>query len=175
MKIKSSCLSKDLKSLENPDDVLGGNIQSSRQMQYELDSLLTHLKYVKLKELHVVYLSAKEEIGSQVEIDHVITLTSRKEADVLDAVTLEKASEQISSQEGTTFIKDTILTRKEIISEESTSFSKLVDSLRSYLKTENLGNIKPAKAFLKLVNAAKSSSRDNIVKVLQSKKNKEIL
>lgn len=58
---------------------------------------------------------------------------------------------------------------------EKRLFSKEIGAMRDGLKTNNLGTVKSAKAFLPIFKAAKSSNTEEISKALGSKKNEKIL
>nr|CAD7450319.1 unnamed protein product [Timema bartmani] len=52
---------------------------------------------------------------------------------------------------------------------------KLVKENREHLRNENLGITRSAAAFIRLLNAARGAKKEEIVKVLKSSKNKEII
>lgn len=94
----------------------------------------------------------------------------------IQAENIEGAISKIESSENTEYVKDSLLTKVENrVSQRTSDFAKSVNNLRQFLKTEHLGSIKPTKAALRLVNLAKTSSAEDIVKALTQKKNKDIL
>lgn len=122
-----------------------------------------------------MYFLLTKNIGGLLETEQTLALINRDSVQAITENTIEEAVDHVAKTENINFIKDTLLTVNEQVSENQASFTKQVDSFRSYLKAKHLGNVKPVKAFVKLVNAGKKANREDILKALQSKKNKDIL
>lgn len=141
-----------------------------------MDATLPHLKYIKSKEFHVVYMTAKEEIGSQIEIDQSLAFLSSGTVEAVEADSVENAVDKIEMLEKVNFVRDTLLIKMDYMeTEKKANFGKSVKNLREYLKSQGLGTLKPTKAFLKLITIARSSDKEDILKALTQKKNKDIL
>lgn len=176
MKTKTDCTSDDLENRKEEDAILGTKRFSSSFTEFKLDSTSSRLKFVKSKELHKIFFSAREEIGSQIEVEQLLVYLKSGNVEKNEASTFESAVMKIETSEKVTFVKDSLLTETEnVVSDINSDFSKTVKRLKGSLKTENLGTLKPNKAFLKLVDVARISSREEISKVLSQKKNKDIL
>lgn len=176
LKTKTDCVSRDLPYLKNPDDILGTRVQSLRRAEYEFDEGNSRLISARSKETHAMYLTAKEEIGSFVETTQVLDFLRSEPVETVAGKDLDAALEIISQAEGVTFTQESLLTEREPLAlEDVVTFSKRVDQLRDHLKTQNMGTLKPAKAFLLLVQTGRGASKEDILKALESKKNKQIL
>ncbi|CAG9812767.1 unnamed protein product [Phaedon cochleariae] len=174
-KTKTECESKDFRYIKNSNEILGIEVVSSRQTEYELDSSFTHLKSINSKETHMIYLMIKAELGNYVESEQILSILERTIITPLNSENIDQAIEKIASTEGLTFTQETLLTENEPSSDDLISFTKKVENLRNHLKPESIGTLKSAKIFIELVNAARSANKDEISKVLSSKKNKQIL
>ncbi|CAH1977992.1 unnamed protein product [Acanthoscelides obtectus] len=175
VKTKSNCTSDDFYRVNNPHEFLRVNRNSFITVEYEADSSKTYLNSIVARENHVMYLPIKEDIACRVKSEQILSYVSSEKIRILEASTVEEAIESISKTEGLIFTQETLLTERESLDEETHSFTKQVDSLRGYLDAKDLGSLKPAKAFIKLVTTARRASKDDISKALSSKKNKGIL
>lgn len=175
LKVKSDCVSEDFQYIRNPDEILKVQVDSSRHVEYELDASNPYFKEIKSKETHSSKLSMNEGIGSRVEAELTLRFQTYGKVDILKQDTVEAAVQKIEKSEGVTFTRETLLTEEEVAADDKVTFTKLVSSLRDYLKSENTGKLNQAKAFLKLLKTARSSSKEDIAKSLSSSKNKEIL
>lgn len=174
IKTKADCSSEDLDNFKEKDEILGIKRIFSSLTQYKFDdSIITN---IKSREFNLVYFSAKEEIGSKIDVEHSLLFLNKENIETVEAQTIEDAITKIEAIEKIEFIKDTLLTKFEnTFVEKHGEFGKTVKNLKEFLKTSNLGKLKPIKAFLKLVNVAKSSTKEEISKALSQKKNKDIL
>lgn len=176
LKTKTDCVSEDFPYVRNPDEILGTKVQSQRRAEYKFDDSNSRLTSVIAKETHEMYLAAKEEIGSYVETTQVLEYLQSEPVEGIAGKDLDAVVEVISQSEGVTFTQESLLTDREPVApEEVISFPKEVGNLRDQLKSQNVGTLKPAKAFLSLVNTGRSASKDEILKTLESNKNKKIL
>ncbi|XP_018566345.1 microsomal triglyceride transfer protein large subunit [Anoplophora glabripennis] len=176
LKTKTDCLSQDFPYIRNPDEILGTKVHSSRQTEFEFDITNSYLKSARTKETHEIFLAAKEEIGSYVEASQILNFVKSEPSQTVTGEDIDTVIEKISQSDGVIFTQESLLTERESVALEAViSFSKQIDNLRDYLKSQNLGILKPAKAFLLLVNTGRSSTRQDILKALESNKNKKIL
>nr|CAI5840522.1 unnamed protein product [Callosobruchus analis] len=174
-KMKSNCSSDDFYSTSNSHEFLSVSTKSSRNIEYEADPTNTYLKSIVSTESHVMFLPIKEDIACRVKSEQIFSHVSSEKIGILESNTVEEAIEVISKTDGLIFTQETLLTERESLDEGSSKFSKQVETLRGYLEAKDLGSLKPAKAFIKLVAVARRASKDDISKALTSKKNKEIL
>nr|CAD7461843.1 unnamed protein product [Timema tahoe] len=91
--------------------------------------------------------------------------------------TVEAAVKELEVTSGQTLKKQILVTEREPLhcTEECPSLVKLVKENREHLINENLGITRSAAAFIRLLNAARGAKKEEIVKVLKSSKNKEII
>ncbi|RZC38190.1 microsomal triglyceride transfer protein large subunit [Asbolus verrucosus] len=171
-KIKTNCVSSDLPFRKTKDAILDTIITSSRHVTYELDPRLDRIKAIYAKETHQMFLAAKEDLGSLIEADQILTHTKTEKTKIIRGPSLEAVLELISG--GHT--QESLLTEKEeIVNEEVKTFPNVVNDNRENLTPKNLGGLSSARAFLRLLEAARKATRDEISKVLGSKKNQKIL
>ncbi|KAJ3658869.1 hypothetical protein Zmor_010585 [Zophobas morio] len=171
-KTKTRCLSPDLPFVRTPDSLLDVIVSSTRQTTYELDPQLTHFQTIYGKETHRMIPSVKEDIGSMVHADQILNFVKKEKTDTLRGPSLEEVLELVMNGHE----EDTLLTEKEDIGgEERKTFPNIVNELRDNLAEKNLGSLVSAKAFLKILEVARKASKEEVSKVLGSKKNQKIL
>lgn len=174
LKTITECNSDDLEPLKENDHILGVKGIFSSTTRYQKDA--THINSISSKEFHSLALSVKEEIGSQIEVDNQLVLLRSDTTDSSQEDSIENAVNKIESIEKISFVKETLLTRSENLgSVKSVDFTKSVKSLKDFLKTKELGTLRATKSFIKLINIAKKSNKEDISKALSQKKNKDIL
>ncbi|KAG5874385.1 hypothetical protein JTB14_000685 [Gonioctena quinquepunctata] len=140
-KTKTACESEDFPFVENPNKMLGVELNPSDKLNM-----------------------------------NSIPPTQKSEANTFEGATVEEVIDNISRNIRITFTQETLLTERESVPEEEViNLPKQVESLRNLLKTQDLGSLKPAKAFLELVKTARSATAAEIKKTLSSKKNKQII
>ncbi|CAG9832555.1 unnamed protein product [Diabrotica balteata] len=175
-KIKTNCKSDDLPYTQNKHNMLGVEVESSRITEYELGSNAFEIKSITSKDSHIAYLAAREEMGNHIESEQTITLTDTSTSKSFEGINIEEVVEKIGKTSGISFNQETLLTEKEpVTSEEIISFTKTIENLRNQLKNENIGTLKQAKAHIEAVNAGRLAKKEDILKALSSKKNKNIL
>ncbi|EFA08014.1 microsomal triacylglycerol transfer protein [Tribolium castaneum] len=168
-KTKTNCISSDLPFVKTAHPILDVLVASSRQVTYELDPKLTHIKAIYAKESHSMVLSVKEDIGSVIEADQILNHVKNEKTGPLQGATLESVVDSVSQG----YTEDTLQLQKEENDDDGKTFPNLVNELRDNIS--NLGNLLSAKSFLRLLDAARKATKDEIVKVLGSKKNQKIL
>lgn len=160
--------------LKENDHILGVKGIFSSTIRYQKDA--THINSINSKEFHSLALSVKEEIGSKIEVDNQLMLLRSDTIESSQEDSIENAISEIESVEKVTFVKETLLTRSENLgSEKTVDFTRSVKSLKDFLKTKELGTLRATKSFIKLINIAKKSNKEDISKALSQKKNKDIL
>lgn len=175
-KTSSECKSEDLDPLKEGDEILGTKRTSSGTTVYKKEESASHFSFIVSKEYQSIWLSAKREIGSVIEIDKSLSLISANSIEGIEAENVQDAIGKVETLEKVTFVRDTLLTKPENIApEQGTDFVKSVKNSKDFLKTEYLGTLKPIKSFVKLINLGRRSNKEEISKVLNQKKNKDIL
>ncbi|CAG2060919.1 unnamed protein product, partial [Timema podura] len=133
---------------------------------------------VKMHETHDMSVVLRQEIGSRVTSLQEITLTDSPVTMLpVAGDTVEAAVKELEVTSGQTLKKQILVTEREPLhcTEECPSLVKLVKENREHLRNENLGITRSAAAFIRLLNAARGAKKEEIVKVLKSSKNKEII
>lgn len=176
-KVKSNCDYDDLENLRHEDKILGTNILSTRATDYKKDDSGKLLKTIVSRESHRISVNAKQELGSIINSEQFLSYEQAHNCDIIKAESLEKAIEQLIHHRNLNMVEETLVTGLEGLSKSNgkQQFSKEVNLLRDSLKTEYLGTLKSAKAFLTLLAEARTSSTEDISKSLSSKKNLKIL
>lgn len=175
-KTSSECSSEDLDPLKEGDEILGAKRISSDTTVYKKEESTSYFSIIRSKEYQSIWLSAKREIGSVLEIDKSLSLISANSIEGFEADNIQDAIGKVETFEKVTFVRENLLTKPENIeSEPSTDFVKSVKNSKDFLKTEYLGTLKPIKSFVKLINLGRRSNKEEISKVLTQKKNKDIL
>ncbi|GJQ73200.1 hypothetical protein Trydic_g13582 [Trypoxylus dichotomus] len=174
-KSKESCRNTDLPYISTPDFVLSTTIQSKREAFYELDAEISHVLKVKASEEHVVFLTAKEDIGNKAEVVQILNFKKAGTCLVIHLEKFEDVIQKIINDEGV-YTEEFLITQKAPVKGDDTkSFSSIINDYRDSLKAKSLGSLASAKSIIPLVRAARRSLKDEINKVLQSKKNQKIL
>lgn len=176
VKTKENCLSSDLPYLRNIELSLDTIVTSSRHADYELGPNYQYFQTIRSQETHVMSVASNQEFGNQVHSDHFLEFVeiTHNKVNVLQAKTTEDAISQLISSENLS--EESLRTDKEVVqNDDFKSFSETVNELRDQLASDLLGSAGSAKAFLKLVSIARNAPRKEIEKVLNSKKNKNIM
>ncbi|XP_057665550.1 microsomal triacylglycerol transfer protein [Diorhabda carinulata] len=175
-KLKTHCISDDFDYIDNLNKILGVEIESNSSVEYVFNEGPFRLASVVSKDVHVSYLTSREEMGNRVETEQILTYITSENIDSVNGDYIEDAVEKISKTTGITFNQENLLTEIEPVkTNEIVTFNKVVGNLRNNLKIEHIGSIKQAKAIIELVNSARNAKKEDISKVLTSKKNKNIL
>ncbi|XP_044272344.1 microsomal triglyceride transfer protein large subunit [Tribolium madens] len=170
-KIKTNCISSDFPFVKTIHPILDVLVTSSRQVTYEMDPKLSHIKAIYAKESHTMVLSVKEDLGSVIEADQILNHVKNEKTEPLRGPTLESVLDLVSP--GHT--EDTLLLQKEESDDDGKTFPNLVNELRDNIAGQHLGSLLSAKSFLRLLEGARKATKDEIAKVLGSKKNQKIL
>lgn len=117
-------------------------------------------------------LAVKEDLGSVIEADQILNFVKSEKTEPLRGASLDSVLDLVSSG----YTQETLLVEKEEIgSEESKTFPDLLNELKDNIAGQKLGSLLSAKTFLRLLDAARKATRDEISKVLGSKKYQKIL
>nr|CAD7406987.1 unnamed protein product [Timema cristinae] len=178
-KTKTNCVSgKNIPFIFHPDELMGTDVTSTREADYVMSRDLSAIQSVKMHETHDMSVVLRQEIGSRVTALQEITLTDSP-VTMLPVVgdTVEAAVKELEVTSGQTLKKQILVTEREPLhcTEECPSLVKLVKENREHLRNENLGITRSAAAFIRLLNAARGAKKEEIMKVLKSSKNKEII
>lgn len=174
-KTKLNCSSEDVTYKKHIDEILGTNLYSRRDTEFLIDDSGNFLKSIISKETHQLSFQANGELGGKIKTEQTLNYQETKPCDIIKAGSFEEAISEASRS--INVIENTLLTEAEPLNDEirKKKFNKELDLLRGNLKTENLGSLKAAKAFVDLLAVAKISSTEDIAKALGSKKNVNIL
>ncbi|XP_017781565.1 PREDICTED: microsomal triglyceride transfer protein large subunit [Nicrophorus vespilloides] len=171
VKNKWSCQNSDLERSKNPDPLLGANVDSKRVISYEFS--VDRIENVIGEEEHEMSLSAREQVGNK--------LISRQELqferfEIVETVNAKNYLEAFYELESTSYDEHSLVSELEHFAyDDGKTFAQIVGNLRNNLITSKMGSITSAKSFLKLVDKARHSIRDDISKALTSKKNNKIM
>lgn len=175
-KLKTNCISDDFDYINNLNKILGVEVKSNSSVEYVFNEEPLRLASVISKDVHVSYLTVREEMGNHVETEQILTYKNSENIEPVVGDYIEEAVEKISKTTGIKFNQENLLTEIEPLkSNEIVTFNKIVGNLRNNLKIELIGSVKQAKAIIELVNSARNARKEDITKVLTSKKNKNIL
>lgn len=173
-KTKESCVCSDLPVVANPELLLGTKLVSSSVSTYELDDQISHVTKIESKESHRAFLVVKEDAGSRTAVHQSLEFVGSQSTETFpdqnwrDIVLGFTTNGDLS--------EDTLLTRKEnLVPKKSKSFNDVVGDHRDLLKGKRLGTVESARAFIKLVDVGRRSTKDEIEEVLSSKKNQKVL
>nr|CAD7591086.1 unnamed protein product [Timema genevievae] len=158
--------------------LMGTDVTSTREAEYVMSHDLSAIQSVKMHETHDMSVVLRQEIGSRVTSLQEITLTDSPVTMLpVAGDTVEAAVKELEVTSGQTLKKQILVTEREPLhcTEECPSLVKLVKENREHLRNENLGITRSAAAFIRLLNAARGAKKEEIVKVLKSSKNKEII
>ncbi|XP_060522931.1 microsomal triacylglycerol transfer protein [Cylas formicarius] len=169
-KTKSDCSDTDLDSFLHLDPTLGVKVVSRRVVEYSLEEPSFRLLAVNESESHKMAASANAVLGGTVESTQSLVLSKSSKCGTIEATDARNAIDKLGANEETLRTQTETETR-----ENSGKFSKEVDRQRNHLRTEVLGTVTTANAFLRLLASAKEATKDDIVKTLSSKKNKHVL
>lgn len=172
-KSKSHCLSDDLLYVNHPDKLMATLTNSERHTTYTLNR--NSLEEVTSNESHEMYMSINEDVGDKVETRQTLKLVkSKSSADLIKANNPEEILNFINSQK-TFYTTESLLTENEPSSTKDVTFTNAIQENRDLLKSNLLGTLPSAKAFLKLIAIARQSSETDIAKALNIKKNQKIM
>ncbi|XP_076264767.1 microsomal triacylglycerol transfer protein isoform X1 [Rhynchophorus ferrugineus] len=171
----SKCMSPDINNLKQTNNILGTTTTSEQEINYILDDSNKFPQSIKAKELHQIFLNAKEEFGGSIIAEQEFKLIENKQSSTLKANSFEEALNEFSAKQKL-LNKETLVLELETASlQNQKKFSKEVDILREQLESDYLGSSKSAKAFIQLLQIARVSGVEDISKALNSKKNSNIL
>nr|XP_022900125.1 microsomal triglyceride transfer protein large subunit [Onthophagus taurus] len=173
-KTKKNCENFDLSYVFNTEPILSTKTISSISTIYKINK--KEIENAISKEHHEIFLQAKEEIGGEILIEQNLKLISTKKSEnVMNQRTYDQVKQKLIDDFGD-FKEENLLTQKDFSnSQKPISFANLINEFRDNLKSKNLGKLISAKTIIPLINAAKKSNKDEILKVLNAKKNQKIL
>ncbi|KAK9695039.1 MTP large subunit, lipid-binding domain [Popillia japonica] len=173
-KTKKMCHNTDLPYVVTPDLILSAITESKREASYELDSEIKYLLRVESKEEHTVVMAAKEDVGNKVQAVQTLDFINLKTCTIIDADNFDNALNKITNKEGL-FTEESLISEREPAKKDESKFSNLINDYRDSLKAKSLGSLASAKSIIPLIKAARRSSKNDIDKAFQSKKNQKIL
>ncbi|KAF4513818.1 UNVERIFIED_CONTAM: hypothetical protein B566_EDAN015881, partial [Ephemera danica] len=165
--------------IAHPEKVLAALVNSRRDAKYTLNSDLSVLQSVETSEQHEMVAALRSEAGGAVQVMQEIKIIDNPgNAKPVKADNAEAAVVQIGSNLGVTFNKESLVLEAEspmCQDAECPTISKLVKENRAQLENSNLGTFRSALTFIKMINVVRAAKKDEIIKVLKSSKNLDIL
>lgn len=199
-KTKTDCVtSENVPFIRHPDVVLSTNVTSSRTSTYTLSRDLSVIQSVTTYETHELRVVIKRDAGSSVSAIQHLTLTgmfkfllskrlffkkgiffsdAKVKVKELKSQTFEEAIKEFQKTRRVTLGRQSLNAEMYTLNcqkEECPSLPKLVKENREVLSSEYLGTVKSATAFIKLLAAARTATKDELTKAFKGSKNKEIL
>lgn len=178
-KTKKTCqASEDTPYLIHPDDLFSVSLVSIRDAFYQMADDMSYINKLETKESHEMTVNIRQEAGNKVNIEQELKFIGVSRVDPITSENLDDVVQQISSQLNIRFSHETLTTEREprlCQDAECPTFATLVAENLINIQSENFGKIKGATGFLKVLNAARDARKDEIYKVLNTKKYKKIL
>ncbi|XP_046673473.1 microsomal triacylglycerol transfer protein [Homalodisca vitripennis] len=179
-KIKSNCHSQpELPYILHPQQLWSATVSSKRRSVIVLSPDLAAIDTIDSEEKHQLSIPLREEAGGAILSQQGIKLQEKSSgAALIEENTIDAAIKTMEKSTGQFFVKYSLsLTKESNTCADGTcpSFYSLVKENRDALKTENLGTIRSASAFVKLLKAAREAKKEDLVKTLKNTKNKKIL
>ncbi|XP_054269339.1 microsomal triacylglycerol transfer protein isoform X2 [Macrosteles quadrilineatus] len=179
-KDKTNCeMEPPLPFIRHPEEMWSAAVSSKRRSVIFLTEDLDAIKSIESEEKLELHIPLRGEAGGSLSSHQQLKLTDRSTgATLIQESSLEGAVKQVEKTSGQSFAKHQLtLTKEDTSCSDGTcpSFHSLVKENRDPLKTENLGTIRSASAFIKLLNIARDSKKEDLVKALKNSKNKSIL
>ncbi|GLH02480.1 Microsomal triglyceride transfer protein large subunit, partial [Gryllus bimaculatus] len=176
-KVKDNCINgKQVPYLAHPDPVLGAEVTSHRSATFTLSSDLALLESVVTSEQHQMAVVARPEAASSVLATQQLVRQGPVKIQTVVAPNLNDVIKEMEKREGKDYVKHiTVLEREPSCVDDCPSFSQLVKEQRAALEASAVGSLRSAKAFTRLLHAARAAKREDLVKALKSSKNRDIL
>ncbi|XP_046406130.1 microsomal triacylglycerol transfer protein isoform X2 [Ischnura elegans] len=179
-KNKSSCVIARDFSIKNPDNITGVDVFSKRESRFSFAGTEDRiLSKVGTSEVVEVKSRLMQDVGGKVISKQSMKLSGQSDssANLVKAGDISVAVLELGRNQQINFMKSSL----EVVPENPTcvdncpTLPKMVNEHRKSLETENIGRIRSASSFIKLLNIARQSTKDQMSKVLKSEKNKRIL
>ncbi|XP_071445116.1 microsomal triacylglycerol transfer protein isoform X2 [Hetaerina americana] len=179
-KVKSNCTREGDLLIQNPDNITGVEVSSMRELRFSFvgnnDMVLSN---VITNEVHEVKARLMQDIGGKVISKQEMRLSGESDMsfNLVKSSNISIAVQEFGKNLQINFLKSSleVVPENPTCRDECPSFSKSVGDSKKSLETENLGKIRSASSFIKLLNVARQATADQISKVLKSQKNKRIL
>ncbi|KAK7870894.1 hypothetical protein R5R35_005486 [Gryllus longicercus] len=176
-KVKDNCVNgKQVPYLAHPDPVLGAEVTSHRSATFTLSNDLALLESVVTSEQHQMAVVARPEAASSVLATQQLVRQGPVKIQTVVAPNLNDVIKEMEKREGKDYVKHiAVLEREPSCVDDCPSFSQLVKEQRAALEASAVGSLRSAKAFTRLLHAARAAKREDLVKALKSSKNRDIL
>ncbi|KAL1497490.1 hypothetical protein ABEB36_008445 [Hypothenemus hampei] len=169
------CTDEDLNTANVYDPILGVKILSNRLIEYSFTNN-DHVNFVQgilHQENHRVLNEAREELVALIKVEQTLKYEDTQDSVPLNVNNLEDAIKQLHNED---FEEESLsIKANHFENRGKNDFRDKVAALRHDLTDKHLGKLQSAKAFLSLIDLARSSATSEISKVLTSKKNNKIL
>lgn len=154
-------------------------VHSKRECLYSLSKDLSHLVSIASEETHEMRTAVKTETGAVVlSRQHLTSVDFSTGENVVAGESFDEALSTVTREMGIKLKPHSLISGRDVTpcrDDFCPSLVKLVKENKALLKAEALGTIKSATAFLKVLKAARTATREDLVKVLKNSKNKKIM
>lgn len=178
VKQKTSCRTSEEMYLVHPDDFFSVTIESQRESNYKMVKDSSCIESVEAKESHIMTVNIRKDGGSKVNTIQHLKLEETSSFTPQTGDKLDDIVTKIGEELNVRFTQESLLTERETkMCQDSNcpGFEKMVNENLVSIRSENFGKVKGATGFLRILEAARRAKKDEIYKVLTSKKYKEVL
>ncbi|XP_026470483.1 microsomal triglyceride transfer protein large subunit-like [Ctenocephalides felis] len=172
-KSKKRCLISHQNKRERPDEALSVHTHSQRGVEYKTNQEGL-LESIIADEVHELELVLKRDAGANVRTKIELVLEDKKvKMSPIKSINLQDAVNQLKNVASRTLRaeKEPALCQDE----QCPTMERLVSEHRNSLKQESIGGARAATAFVKIIPAVRAATTDQILSVLDSLKNAEII
>ncbi|XP_049803049.1 microsomal triacylglycerol transfer protein isoform X2 [Schistocerca nitens] len=176
-KTKTECVSpKTVPYIAHPEQVLSALVNSQRTSKYTMTGDLLAIDSVIATETHEMFVAIRQDAGSSIKAVLELSRTGRFEiTDTVQAESVDAALTQVQEMQRTEFSKQILITEREprICQDDCPNLHTVLKENKKFLKKDNLGTIRSATAFLKLLMVVRESKKEDLYKILKYTKNEE--
>lgn len=178
-KTKSLCrASEDTPYLVHPDQLFSVQVQSSRQADYKLSEDNAFIESFSSLESHEMVVTMKQDAGNKVKITQQLTHKSTSTTAPITSENIDDVIEQLTNQIDSHFTQETLITERETKMCQDAPcppLAKLLYENQKNFENKNYGTLKSTTGFIRSINAARDANKDEIIKILKKKQNKDIM
>lgn len=176
LKNKTKCYSPDI---DQPrDKLLAAVSRNLRTVKYTFSEDLHAFLSIHAEELHEIRMSIKQDAGSKIRVWQELHLLKNLGApSKLKVDNLMDLLHEAEMQYAVVFQKSELILQREQkqCGEDCQNLSKLIKDNTELLHADQVGTVKSAMTFLRLLPILRQAKTDDILKALRSVKSKEVL
>lgn len=171
VKTKSNCKSNDADYHFRSDKPIGLNTHSTRTAEYFVTPEGV-LEKVESNEYHKIEVAANGKAGSSLESK----LSLKFDGSISDITTLKSSTFKEAVEQLTGYEKSVLMSSQEsqCKDEGCLSLKELVKSYKESLSNENVGKKESSLAMVKLIQVARITSQEDLLKILKARSTQEI-